>query len=521
MNTLSALASCNADGVPVLVLVGSGQAEATGRGAPHALPHGPAGGSLAAFEPVVKGVWRATGPAQVPRVLQRALAEMLTGRRGPVVVDLPLDAQCDAAEVELAFPPAYRAGGPVLPEPGLVERAAGLLALARRPVILAGGGVVAAEAWDELQRLAELLEAPVLTTMMGKGSFPEDHLLSGLHAGSHGTTCGNALARTADVLLAVGTRFAPPATSFYRPGETYSIPPTRLIHLDLDPAQIGQNYPVEVGIVADARAGLAALLDRLQVLGVSPRIGGARAGYLDEVKRLRQEWLAQVQERARSGQQPVTVSRLVAELRRFLRRDAVVLTSSGTTQARWFREAMVYEPRTSLSTGGLVSVGWTLPAALGACLASPGRQVVGLLGDGDLLASIHELATAAQYDIPAVLVVANNAGWIALRDLQAAAYGPGRTVGAEFLKGREPVTPDLASLARGFGCYSEWITSPEEIGPALERAFAARRPAVVEVMVERNEGPPGTQDLDWGDVPVPAYLAARRARLEEGRAGAP
>ena len=520
MNTLSGVASCYADSVPVLVLAGSGQADAAGRGLLPELEHHHAGDGLAVFAPVTKGTWRPASAAHVPRVLQRAFAEMLAGRRGPVVVDLPLDVQCDAAEVELAFPQDYRAGGPpVLPEPGLVHRAADLLAGARRPVIVAGGGVLAAGAWDELQRLAELLEAPVLTTMMGKGAFPEDHVLSGLHAGWQGTTCGNALARNADVLLAAGTRFAPRSSSAYRRGVTYNIPPTRLIQLDVDPAEIGKNYPVEIGIVADARAGLAALVDRLQALGVAPSIGGARAGYLDEVKRLREEWLARVQERARDNQKPVTVSRLVAELRAFLRRDAIVLTSSGTTQARWFREALIYEPRTNLTTGGLGTVGWTLPAALGAKLAAPGRQVVGLLGDGDFLMTIQELATAAQYDIPVVLVVANNAGWIALRDLQAAAYGPERAVGAEFLKGREPVTPDLASVARAFGCYSEWITSPEEVRPALERAFAARRPAVLEVMVARDDALAGAPDLYWGDVPVPAYLAERRARYEEERAG--
>jgi acetolactate synthase-1/2/3 large subunit len=516
MNTLSGVVSCAVDSVPVLVLAGSGPAEMADRGELQELERGRAGGSLAVFAPVARGVWRPASAAHVPRALQSAFAGMLTGRRGPAVVDLPLDVQCEAADVELAFPYAYRAGGQVLPDPDLVQRAADLLAMAHRPVILAGGGVLAAEAWDELQALAELLEAPVLTTMMGKGAFPEDHVLAGLHAGWLGSTCGNALARSADVLLAVGTRFAPRSTSHYRQGVTYSIPPTRLIHLDLDPGQIGRHYPVEVGIVSDARAGLAALLDRLRALGVSPSIGGARAGYLDEVTRLRNEWLTRVREVATDARRPVTVPRLVAELRAHLRRDAIVLTSSGTTQVHWLREATIYEPRTNLTPGGLGAMGWTLPAALGARLAAaPGRQVVGLMGDGDFLMTIQELATAAQYDIPVVLVVANNAGWIGLRDLQAAAYGPERVTGAEFLKGREPVTPDLASLARGFGCYSEWITSPEEVGPALERAFAARRPAVVEVMVERDDIPSGGQEQAWCDVPVPAYLAERRARYEE------
>ena len=126
--------------------------------------------------------------------------------------------------------------------------------------IVAGGGVIAAEAWQELRDLAEFLGAPVVTTMMGKGAFPEDHALAGFHGGSKGTTCGNALTAKADVLLAVGMRFADESTSSYRQGVTYAIPPTRLIHIDLDPTEIGKNYPVEVGIVADARAGLGALL---------------------------------------------------------------------------------------------------------------------------------------------------------------------------------------------------------------------------------------------------------------------
>ena len=514
MNTVIGVASCFVDGIPVLVLTGNSHTHMAGRGVLQEIERRYDANSLAVFEPIAKRVWRPNSAARLPRILQRAFAEMLSGRRGPVVVDLPMDVQCDSVDVGtgLPRPGAYRATGSVLPDAGRIAAAVRLLAGAQRPVIVAGGGVNAAEAWDELRQLAELLGAPVVTTMMGKGAFPEDHPLSGLHGGSKGTTCGNALTRGADVLLAVGMRFADESTSSYRQGVTYAIPPTRLIHLDLDPAEIGKNYPVEVGIVADARAGLEALGHSLQAHRAQ------RRGYYDEIQRLREEWLAQVGRLATSDHTPVTISRLVAEVRAFLDRDAIVVTSSGNVQAQWFQEAMVYEPRTNLTAGGFSTMGWTVPAALGAALAAPGRQVVGLVGDGDFLMTCQELATAVQYAIPVVYVVANNSGWIAIRDLQAAILGEERAVGAEFLKNGQPISPDIAAVARAFGCYAERICAAHEVRPALERAFAKGLAAVIEVLVERTYPLSGSPAVGWWDVPVPAYLTERRARYERERA---
>jgi acetolactate synthase-1/2/3 large subunit len=516
MNTCIGVASCYVDSIPVLVLTGNSHTHMAGRGVLQEIERKRDADSLAVFEPIAKRIWRPTGVERLPRILQRAFAEMLTGRRGPVVVDLPMDVQCDSAEVEPAAPHTYRPTGPVLPDPGLVASAGRLLDGATRPVIVAGGGVIAAGAWDELRALAEFLGAPVVTTMMGKGAFPEDHPLSLFHGGSKGTTCGNAITAQADVLLAVGMRFADETTSSYRHGVTYAIPPTRLIHLDLDPTEIGKNYPVEVGIVADARTGLSALVEWLQANG-EPR-EYVRSKYYELIQLLREEWLTQLRELAESDHAPVTISRLVAELRAFLDRDAIVVTSSGNTQAQWFQEAMVYEPKTNLTTGGFSTMGWTVPAALGAKLAAPDRQIVGLVGDGDFLMTAQELATAVQYDIPAVYVVANNVGWIAIRDLQAAVYGEERSVGAEFLKGRAPITPDLAALARAFGCHAERISAPDEVRPALERAFTAGGPAVVEVLVERTYPLSGSPAVGWWDVPVPEYMAERRERYECERA---
>jgi acetolactate synthase-1/2/3 large subunit len=204
----------------------------------------------------------------------------------------------------------------------------------------------------------------------------------------------------------------------------------------------------------------------------------------------------------------------VAEVRAFLARDAIVLTSSGNTQAQWFQEAMVYEPKTNLTTGGFSTMGWTVPAALGAKLAAPDRQVLGLLGDGDFLMTSQELATAVQYDLPVVYIVANNHGWIAIRDLQADVYGEDRAQGAEFTKDGHPLTPDLAALARAFGCHTERISHPGDVQPALARAFDSGLPSVIEVMVERDYPLSGSPAVGWWDVPVPTYLTKQRARYE-------
>jgi acetolactate synthase-1/2/3 large subunit len=244
----------------------------------------------------------------------------------------------------------------------------------------------------------------------------------------------------------------------------------------------------------------------------------ARGAYFAHIQKLREDWLAQVRELASSDHTPPTMSRLMAELRAFLDRDAIVVTSSGNTQAQWFQEVMVFEPKTNLTTGGFSTMGWTVPAALGAKLAAPERQVLGLMGDGDFLMTAQELATAVQYDIPIVYVVANNLGWIAIRDLQAAVYGEQRAVVAEFLKGDSPISPDLTALARAFGCHAERVSAPGELRPALERAFAAGVPAVVEVLVERDYPLSGSPAVGWWDVPVPAYLTELRARYEQARA---
>jgi acetolactate synthase-1/2/3 large subunit len=197
--------------------------------------------------------------------------------------------------------------------------------------------------------------------------------------------------------------------------------------------------------------------------------------------------------------------------------EAIVLTSAGNIQAQVFQEMAFTQPRTYLSAGGFSTMGWSYPAALGAKLAAPDTPVVAMVGDGDFLMTFQEVATAVQYNIPVVAVVLNNRGWQAIRDLQRIAFGDGTDYATMFEREGQPISPHLADAAEAFGAHAVRISRPDEVTPALEAALAAKRPAVVEVMVEMEMGTSGGLAPGWWDVPVPDYFPERRRAYEEGR----
>jgi acetolactate synthase-1/2/3 large subunit len=513
-NTVVGLATAFVDSTAVLLLCGDVHTYMFGRGVLQEVERRHWANLARIFEPVTKRYWQVTRPDQLPRVMNRAFAEMLGGRRGPAAVSLPMDVQAEGADVELRISPLEIAGRSAA-DPQAVSLASELLLSARRPLILAGGGVLASDASAALQTLAEHLGAAVITTFAGKSCFPEDHPLYGWHAGSKGTTCGNALARSADVLLAVGCRFADETASSFRQGVSFSIPPTKLIHADIDPGEIGKNYPTEVGLVGDARAVLEQVLQEVQAR--APKREYTGTAYFQEVERLKDEWLRELSPYRDSDRVPVTISRFIKELRASLARDAIVVTSAGNPQAQVLQEFAFYEPRTNVTSAGFSTMGFTLPAAIGAKLAAPDKQVVGVTGDGDFLMTIQELATAVQYDVPVVICVLNNMGWQSIRDLQISAYGRERTLATEFMRNGEPYSPHFVDVARAFGCHSERIESAAEVGPAVARAFDTGRPSVIEVMVNREYPYSGGLVTGWWDVPVPAYLKERRETYERER----
>jgi len=513
INTAIGLATCYVDSTAALVLTGDVHTYMFGKGVLQEIERRRDADFPQILEPVTKRRWQVTDIRQLPSVMQRAFSTMLTGRRGPVLVSLPMDVQADSADVTIPGPASHEAIARPIGDPKLVEQAASMLARAERPVIVAGGGVNSSEAWQELINVAQASGAAVVTTFNAKGCFPEDHPQSAWIAGAKGTDVGNAMTRSAHVILAVGCRFADESTSSYRNGISYSIPPTRLIQVDIEAGEIGKNYPVEVGIVGDAKAVLAQITHALKAEKVKHR-----PEYLAEIASRRAAWFESLAEFRDPGRVPVTISRVLTEVREFLDRDALVVSSSGNAQAQILQEFAFYEPRTNITTGGFSTMGFTLPAAMGAKLARPARQVIGIAGDGDFLMTVQELATAVQYEIPVVMLVLNNFAWMSISDLQTAVYGEDRAFAVEF---RRPdgglVGPDFEALAKAFGCHAEKVDRAEQVEPALRRAFESGRPAVIEAIVNREFPYSGGKAVGWWDVPVPMYLEERRAKYEKER----
>jgi len=506
LNTAIGLATAYVDSTAVLVLTGETHVHMFGVGVLQEVERRSDAANWRALEPLCKRHFLALQARQLPRIMARAFNQMLTGRPGPVVVGLPMDVQAAVADVDLPDIQLRHARAAACPDDQAIQEAADLLHAAERPVILVGGGVVTARAYGELRLVAEAAGAAVVNTMMGLGAFPADHPLYGWATGAKGTTCGLHLTRSSDVLLAVGCRFADETTCSYRHGTAFAVPPTRLVHMDIDPHEIGKNYQTEVGIVADAKAGLAALARALRERG--PR-DWAGSDYCAEIARLRVEWEEFLARHRDDTHEPPTISTMLRRIRAVIPRDAIIVHSSGNTQAQIIQEFPIYVPGTSVTTGGFSTMGFTVPAAIGVKLAQPERTVVGIVGDGDFLMHIQELSTAVRYGVPVVYVVANNQGWISIRDLQTAAFGEEHVYATDFERGGAIYSPNLAEVAADFGCWSCRVARADEIGGAVSKALAAERPAVVEVMVARDWPHTGTPAMGWWDVPLPGYMPGR------------
>jgi acetolactate synthase-1/2/3 large subunit len=505
-NTVIGMATAYVDSTAVALVTGSPHTYLRGRGLLQELDRRRVADNPRIFEPVTKEWWQPSRADELPFVLDRAWHAMLGGRPGPVLLDVPMDVQADAADAVLREPASISRPRP---DAALVEDAARLLREAHRPVIVAGGGVISADATAELRALAERLGAPVVTTWNGKGAIDETHPLAGQTIGDTGSTIGNALAASADVLLSVGCRFVDWSASSWRKGVTFAIPPTQLIQLDIDEREIGKTYPAAVPLVGDARAGLRDLLDAL-----GP--GEPTADYGDEVDRLRAAWLRQVEVKSGSDAVPMTMARAVREVQAATRPDAIVVTGAGLPQGMVKQRWVTREPRTHLTSGGFSTMGFTLPAAIGAQLARPDAQVLAVCGDGDFLQTMQELASAAMLGTPVCTVVLDNSGWISIKGGQQAHFG--RTAATDFLRDGHPYSPDYAAIGRAFGIHVESATAPADVRPAVGRALASGGPSLVHVPVDRDLALAGPDKTGWWDVPVPegrpAFEEWRRGRAE-------
>ena len=504
LNVATGLATAFVDSIPLISFTGGPQTYMLGRGVLQELERRQDNVFPDILHPITKRNWDVQHVDLMVDVLPRAFNTMLSGRPGPVHVEVPMDVQAETNDLPLPDPAARRAtSGAVRPDPDAVDQAAAKLLGAKRPVILAGGGCLEAEAAAEVRAVAEYLDAAVVVTMMGRGVFPEDHPLAAEHTGSNGTAVGNHMTREADVILAVGTRFAEQTSSSYMDGMSFSVPPTEIVHFDIDPTEIGKNYPTAVGVVTDAKAGLSDLLAALEDRnGPTPF---SRPEYRAEIEKLRGEWHQMLTGRWTDR---LSLSRVLHTARDVLPREAIAIASAGHPQIQAFQEFLSYEPRTWLSPGGYSTMGYTMPAAIGAKLARPDVPVVGFAGDGDLQQTIQELAVAAETGAAVIIACLNNTGWISIRDFQRGMFGEDRAFETEFRsrKGDQLMPVDFCAIAKAFNCGAEKVTEPGQVAGAFERAIASEGPCLIEF--ELSSAPADSEGLNIGhwDLPKPAYL---------------
>ncbi len=485
-NAATGVANAALDSVPMVVIAGDVPSHYFGKH-PHQEVNMHADGSqYEIYRPFVKRAWRVDSPHLFPEIIEKAFALAESGRPGPVLVDVPMDIFSSEVDVELFD--RLRLNTKTLAKPSLDEDTAAeivkKLAAARRPVLYVGGGIMLADATAELRDFVDHLQIPVAHTIMGKGALPDDHPFMLGMTGFWGTQFINEQCRGADWILGLGTRFSEADCSSWEPEFTFNFPPTRLIHIDIDPAEIGRNYPVEIGAVADIRQALKALNRIARKLVPA---GIKRAALAKQIAMTRTAFIAKNRVHAISDAYPMRPERILADVREALPRDALITTDVGWNKNGVGQQFPILEAGTIFTPGGYATMGFGAPAALGAKIARPDRVVVALVGDGGFGQNPAMLATAAEQNVAVVWVIMNNGAYGTIAGLEKAHYDT--TFGTVFERDGKPYSVDYAAIAKAYGIDGVKIGAAGEFKPALARAIKTAKPFVIDVMMQNEPVP--------------------------------
>jgi acetolactate synthase-1/2/3 large subunit len=431
--------------------------------------------------PITKHNYQPRTIAEIQPMVNAAFYIASSGRPGPVLIDLPKNVQSNTADIEMGISEKIEARGykPALePDFAKISEAANLIAEAEYPLILAGGGVIIANASDELMKLSDLLIAPVATTFMGKGAFPEGHPLSLGSIGMHGNPAANRLMGEADVLLAVGTRFSDRATANL---DTFA-PNAKKIHIDVDAAEIGKNIEVDVPIVGDAKVSL-----KLLYAAVEQKLPKMKTiAWSKRVKEAKEQLSPLLKDRPRD----LVPKTLLTELRALLPADTIVTTEVGQNQMWSALYFQALKPRTFISSGGLGTMGFGFPAAIGAKVACPDRAVVDIAGDGSFLMTENELACSVAEKIPVIVIVLNNSVLGMVAQWQRTLYN------RRYMAVNLGKSPDFVKLAEAYGAQGIRVGSIEEFHKAVKTALNTNVTTVIDVPIGSEQDvvpfvPPG------------------------------
>ena len=494
VNLASGLHPAYQDNQAVLAFTNNVPTEQFGKGAiqdasgwgPRSISH------VGIFKEVTKWSVLVTKPETVPEVIRRAFRVMLTGRKGPVHIDLAQDVIRAEIEAELQPPKKYRPTGAIRGDAQLTKEAAHLLVKASSPAIMSGGGVVASGASPEILELATLLGTPVATTAMGKSSFPEDHPLAVGVVGLFGHETANTVLRgdKTDILLAIGTIFHQVTTTSW----VKNFGGQKIIQIDSDPTEIGKNYPVEVGMVGDAKAVLQDLLAEVKAL--LSRFQPEAMKEFEERKRARQKEILALKGELKyymdpqsfSDAVPIKPQRAVREIRGFLNRNAIVMADCGNNLAWVEKYYQALMPKGFMADGGHTAMGFSVPASIGVKLGAPDRQVVDVCGNASFTMLCKEVNTASAYGVPVVWCILNdmNLGMI----IQGQKYGYGVWQPERYIVTQSYVM-NFMKFAEACHAYGQLVERPTEIKDALKSAFDSGKPSIIDIRIDPDEVPVG------------------------------
>jgi acetolactate synthase-1/2/3 large subunit len=485
-NAATGVANAALDCIPLVVIAGDVPSHYYGKHPHQEVNLHADGAQFEIYRPFVKRAWRVERPELFPEIIEKAFQLSESGQPGPVLVDVPMDIFSREVDVDL-FDRQQR-NAKVLRKPSMDEATAeeivNHLVAAQKPVIYAGGGVLLADAADALRKLVDHLSLPVAHSLMGKGALPDDHPFILGMTGFWGTQYINDSCRNADVILALGTRFKEADSSSWYPEYTFDIPKSKLIQIDIESSEIGRNYPVEIGVVADLRQALE-VLERV-ARKIVPQ-GTQRDALKREIAENQKAFKLSNKEMELSDAFPMMPERILAEVREVLPRDAIITTDVGWNKNGVGQQFPVYAPGIILIPGGYATMGFGGPAAIGAKIARPDKVVIALIGDGGFGQNPAQLATARHDNIAVIWLIMNNDAFGTIAGLEKAHYDT--IYGTVFEKDGQSTSPDYAAVARAYGVEGIRIQSAAEFKPALIESIAMDKPVVLDVPMINNPVP--------------------------------
>jgi acetolactate synthase-1/2/3 large subunit len=464
-NILTGIATAQADSAPMVAVTGQVPVAMIGRDAFQESD------IIGMANPVVKYAFQPREASEIPEVVRKGFFIAETGRPGPVLIDIPKDVQQN--EAEMVFPDEFKIRGYhpwTDPDMVNIEKAINMLLGAEKPVILAGGGTIISSAFAELQSLAELLLIPVVTTFKGKGSFPENHPLSLGPIGMHGHAEANKIMTEADCVLAIGTRFSDRSVGTFEAFEKR----LKIIHMDVDPAEIGKNQTTSVAVLGDVRASLRIMVKMLMQKAIKKTEDN---NWLKHVKETKAYW----QENLKIHPGEMGAAKILRKLRELLPHESIVTTEVGQHQMWASLFFDVIQPGTFFSSTGLGTMGWGFPAAIGAKVARPNVPVVDIAGDGSFAMTENSLATAVLEDIPVIVFVLNNSTLGMVAQWQRTFYQR-RMIGVD-----EKHCPDFVKLAESYGAQGIRAQSMDELDRAIKSALSSNIATVIDIPIDPEE----------------------------------